>query len=143
MSKHLKPDEWIYLFDKYKNRKSNILFWLEYSEKTNKKITKDVKRWFIQKYIQYNLGNMEVIYSKTGRSPKKGNNAAKSKKRKINWEEFTKDEMIKIIEWYIERDEKDEKKKQNIKDSQSLQISSRKKQKFLVFLDLLILKIKN
>lgn len=103
MPKQLTKKEWLYFFDLYE--KNRFLFKLEYSNRRNKKINKDLMRWFLRKYHNYKYNkNVMELKSKTGKSPKKGKGSGRPKKEKIDINKGFPNTEIKneFIEWIIE-----------------------------------------
>lgn len=85
MGRQLKINEWLQVFDLYKNYKDNKIskkiFEYEYLKiyGSNKNFNRDVICWIKIKIKKYNLGmNIE---SKTGKSPKKGKGSDRPRKR--------------------------------------------------------------
>lgn len=102
MSKHLTLEQWIKLFEIYENDRN--LCWFELSK--FKKITRWSQEWFSKKYTMFICNNkdMNVLMSKTGKSPKKGKGVGRpknSKNKHTIWKEFLRDigedEIAKII----------------------------------------------
>ena len=113
MSKQLKPNQWIELFEIYERLGVQAL-WFKYS--SYKVITPSSQYWFFKKYqnFLYHNRDMETLISMTGKASKKGTKAGRPKNSedKIElWKEFMhdigEDEVAKIFKKMIENGNED------------------------------------
>ena len=108
MSKQLKPNQWLELFDIYETQGIQAL-WFKYG--AYRKINKNSKYLFFKKYKKFLCHNrdMNTLISMTGKAPKKGTKSGRPKnsKNKIEiWKEFMdkigKDEIANIFKKMVD-----------------------------------------
>ncbi|MBQ5500759.1 MAG: DDE-type integrase/transposase/recombinase, partial [Mycoplasmataceae bacterium] len=108
MSKQLKPEQWLELFNIYETFGTKAL-WYKYA--TYKEIKKNTKYLFFKKYKKflYHNRDMNTLISMTGKAPKKGTKSGRPKnsKDKIEiWKEFMdkigKDEVANIFKKMVD-----------------------------------------
>ena len=108
MSKQLKPNQWLELFDIYETQGIYAL-WCKYVD--YRKINKNSKYLFFKKYKKflYHNRDMNTLISMTGKAPKKGTKSGRPKnsKDKIEiWKEFMdkigKDEVANIFKKMVD-----------------------------------------
>ena len=113
MSKQLKPNQWLELFDIYETQGINAL-WFKYG--AYRKINKNSKYLFFKKYKKFLCHNrdMNTLISMTGKAPKKGTKSGRPKnsKNKIEiWKEFIdkigKDEVANIFKKLVDNGDED------------------------------------
>ena len=131
MSKQLKPNEWIELFNLYESNNC-INLWTEYAK--YRTVTNSTKWWFKQKYKKflYHNKDMNSLISMTGKTTKHGNKVGRPKntqdKHEI-WKEFLQeigyDELSNLISELV--DNGDEKLIEKLKEiTKKSKLSSRK-----------------
>ena len=81
MSKQLKQNQWLELFDIYETQGIHAL-WFKY--RAYRKINKNSKYLFFKKYKKFLYQNrdMNTLISMTGKAPKKGTKSARHKNSK-------------------------------------------------------------
>ena len=108
MSKQLKPEQWLELFNIYETFGTKAL-WYKYA--TYREIKKNTKYLFFKKYKKflYHNRDMNTLISMTGKAPKKGTKSGRPKnsKDKIEiWKEFMdkigKDEVANIFKKMVD-----------------------------------------
>ena len=113
MSKQLKPNQWLELFNIYETQGIRAL-WFKYG--AYRKINKNSKYLFFKKYKKflYHNRDMNTLISMTGRAPKKGTKSGRPKnsKSKIEiWKEFIdkigKDEVANIFKKLVDDGDED------------------------------------
>ena len=119
MSRHLKPNEWIYLFELYNNNYEKFIY--QFRLITQRKWeNKDVRKSFRKKMWNYfNNHNIEVIMSKTGKTStkKKTGRPKNSKSRDTLIKEIIKelpDDLLKeIVKDWIDKTNKSDDERSN------------------------------
>ena len=108
MSKQLKPEQWLELFNIYETLGAKAL-WYKYAN--YREIKKNTKYLFFKKYKKflYHNRDMNTLISMTGKTPKKGTKSGRPKnsKDKIEiWKEFMdkigKDEVANIFKKMVD-----------------------------------------
>ena len=108
MSKQLKPEQWLELFNIYETFGTKAL-WYKYA--AYREIKKNTKYFFFKKYKKflYHNRDMNTLISMTGKAPKKGTKSGRPKnsKDKIEiWKEFMdkigKDEVANIFKKMVD-----------------------------------------
>lgn len=121
MGRHKTKEEWIEWFRMFKEGKDN--FWELYLSQVKHNVPKTiksvkfVKKEFKRKYRKYKLYGDSIITSMTGKysGPNKGRPKAK---REIDWDFFTREELVEIAKRYEEIME-EKKKKEKMKEGQN------------------------
>lgn len=120
MSRHLKPNEWIYLFELYQNEYHKFVY--EFELITQRKWENKNIRYIFRKKMQsyfssYDIG---VIMSKSGKTSKKGKGSGRPKKhrdRKTIIKEIIKelpdDLLNRIVEDWIDKAKENPNEKSN------------------------------
>ena len=113
MSKHLKPDQWLELFNTYETLGTQAL-WYKYAN--YREINKNSKYLFFKKYNKflYHNRDMNTLISMTGKASKKGTKAGRPKNSQDKleiWKELITnlgtEEVAKIFKKLIDNGNKD------------------------------------
>lgn len=127
----LKPEEWLVAFKKYKSMNS-LEFWVWYARFSDKNpMTKgqwyDVKYLFRKKMRAYERGDESIIVYMTGKKTGPGKGPQKKEPEDF-WDSFSREELVEIAKRYKEI-QKEKKKSDKLKESKTLNISSKSKVK--------------
>ena len=123
-NKQFTKNDWLYWFEKYESGNFN---WKDYYQTRNLRVVNNnsiqgLKKRFRKKYYQYKQGNYSIINNMTGKY--KSKNCFKNKE--INWDTFSRDELVEISKRYYEI-QKQWRKKDKMQESKKFSFAVKKK----------------